>query len=301
MNVLITGATGLVGQALVAILLKEGYNVNYLSISRTKLSNRLNYRGFYWNPEKQEIDEAAFKDVSVIVHLAGASVSKKWTPTYKTEILQSRIQTTRLLFDTLSRIPNQVQHIVSASAIGGYKSSFDRIYHEEDAIEEPSFLGDVVRAWEHEVDAFEKLRISVAKIRIGLVLSAHGGALVELIKPIKLGVGSPLGSGKQYQSWIHIEDLASLFLFIIQNQEKGIYNGVSPHPVTNSELTKAIAKVLKKPFFFPRIPVFVLKALLGEMHELLISSQHVSCLKLLNKGFQFKYASLEKALQSLVK
>lgn len=301
MTVLITGATGLVGHELVNLLLQNGFTIHYLSTSKSKLVSQNNYKGFYWNPKTAEIDTNALTDVEVIVHLAGASVAKKWTTSYKEEIIESRVLSTRLLYKTLQKNSHQVKQIVSASAIGIYPNDLNYIYHETDSQVDDSFLGDVVQQWEEEVNQFEKLNIKVAKIRIGIVLAREGGALLEMAKPIKIGVGAAFGTGEQYQSWIHIQDLVAIFQFVIQNQLSGIYNGVAPYPVTNSELTKAIAKTLGKPLFLPNIPQFVMKLILGEMHQILFSSQHVSCRKLLDENFQFKFASLDKALNDLLK
>lgn len=301
MTVLITGATGLVGQELVSLLLQNGFTVHYLSTSKSKLVSQNNYKGFYWNPKTSEIDLNALTDVEVIVHLAGASVAKKWTPSYKQEIIESRVLSTRLLYKTLQKNLHQVKQIVSASAIGIYPNDLNYIYHETDNKVDNSFLGNVVQQWEEEVNQFEKLHINVAKIRIGIVLAKNGGALQEMVKPIKMGVGAAFGSGLQYQSWIHIQDLVAIFQFVIQNQLSGVFNGVAPYPVTNSELTKAIAKTLGKPFFLPNIPQFAMKIILGEMHQVLFSSQHVSCKKLLDLKYQFKFASLDKALNDLLK
>ena len=301
MTVLITGATGLVGQELVSLLLQNGFTVHYLSTSKSKLVSQNNYKGFYWNPKTSEIDLNALTDVEVIVHLAGASVAKKWTSSYKEEIIESRVLSTRLLYKTLQKNSHQVKQIVSASAIGIYPNDLSYIYHETDNKADNSFLGNVVKQWEEEVSQFEKLHIKVAKIRIGIVLAKNGGALLEMAKPIKIGVGAAFGSGEQYQSWIHIQDLVGIFQFVIQNQLSGVFNGVAPYPVTNAELTKAIAKTLGKPLFLPNIPQFVMKLILGEMHQILFSSQHVSCRKLLDLKYQFKFASLDKALYDLLK
>jgi len=301
MTVLITGATGLVGQELVSLLLQNGFTVHYLSTSKSKLVSQNNYKGFYWNPKTSEIDLNALTDVEVIVHLAGASVAKKWTPSYKQEIIESRVLSTRLLYKTLQKNLHQVKQIVSASAIGIYPNDLNYIYHETDNKVDNSFLGNVVQQWEEEVNQFEKLHINVAKIRIGIVLAKNGGALQEMVKPIKMGVGAAFGSGLQYQSWIHIQDLVAIFQFVIQNQLSGVFNGVAPYPVTNSELTKAIAKTLGKPLFLPNIPQFVMKIVLGGMHQILFSSQHVSCRKLLDLKYQFKFASLDKTLNDLIK
>ena len=301
MTVLITGATGLVGQELVNLLLQNGYTIHYLSTSKSKLVSQNNYKGFFWNPKKSEIDTNALTGVEVIIHLAGANVAKKWTTAYKEEIIESRLLSTQLLYKTLQKNSHQVKQIISASAVGIYPDSLTDIYHETDLDIDVSFLGNVVKQWENEVSQFEKLEIIVSKIRIGIVLAKNGGALQEMAKPIKYGVGAAFGSGEQYQSWIHVQDLVAIFQFVMENQLAGVYNGVAPYPVTNSELTKAIAKTLGKPLFFPNIPKFVMKLILGEMHQILFSSQHVSCRKLLDENFQFKFASLDKALNDLLK
>ena len=301
MTVLITGATGLVGQELVNLLLQNGHNVHYLSTSKSKLVTNTNYKGFYWNPKKAEIDTNALTDVEVIIHLAGANVAKKWTTAYKEEIIESRVLSTQLLYQTLQKNSHQVKQIISASAVGIYPDSLTDIYHETDLDIDVSFLGNVVKQWENEVSQFEKLEIIVSKIRIGIVLAKNGGALQEMAKPIKYGVGAAFGSGEQYQSWIHVQDLVAIFQFVMENQLVGVYNGVAPYPVTNSELTKAIAKTLGKPLFLPNIPKFVMKLILGEMYQILFSSQHVSCRKILDENFQFKFASLDKALNDLLK
>lgn len=301
MTILITGATGLVGTELVHNLLAENHTIHYLTTSKHKLLQKENYKGFYWNPTKQEIDVNAFDQVDAIIHLSGASVAKKWTSAYKNEIRTSRIQSTQLLFKTLQTIPHTVKQIITASAIGIYPSSLEKIYHETDTQVDASFLGEVVESWENEVTKFETLGILVTKIRIGIVLAKNGGALQEMIKPIKIGFGAALGSGKQYQSWIHIHDLIAIFKYVLLHHKQGVYNAVAPYPVTNSALTKAIARVLNKPLFLPSVPTFILKILLGEMHVIVTSSQHVSCMKLLDEGFQFKYASIDKALHQLLK
>ncbi|MCU0350070.1 MAG: TIGR01777 family oxidoreductase [Flavobacterium sp.] len=301
MKVLITGATGLVGKELVKLLLQNGVQIHYLSTTKSKLEQQENYKGFYWNPTTAELDENAFEGVTSIIHLAGATVAKRWTKVHKQEIVESRVLSTKLLYQYLSKSTHQVEQIISASAIGIYPDSLDTIYSESNTTVDNSFLGSVVEKWENEVDLFERLSIKVAKVRIGIVLAKKGGALQEMAKPIRFGLGAAFGSGNHYQSWIHVQDLVSIFYFILKNNLEGIYNGVSPYPVTNSELTKAIAKVLEKPLLLPNVPKFAMKLLLGEMHEILFSSQHVSARKLLDNGFQFQYAALDKALQNILK
>lgn len=301
MKVLITGATGMIGQELVKVLHQNNVKVNYLSTSKDKLVNKENYKGFFWNPDLNEIDVNAFEGVSVIYHLAGATVAKRWTTSYKKEILDSRIIPTRLLLEALEKHSNKVTQIISASAIGIYPDSLGAIYNEDNKSVDDSFLGKVVEQWEKEVDAFESLNILVTKVRIGIVLSSKGGALPQMVKPIKYGVGAAFGSGKQYQSWIHIEDLVSIFYYTQVSELKGVYNAVAPHPVTNATMTKEIAKVLNRPLWLPNIPKSIMKLALGEMYILLFSSQSVSALKILNQGYQFKFATIEKALANILK
>ncbi len=300
MTILVTGATGLVGQELVGLLLQNGHTVHYLSTSKAKLVTSAHYKGYYWNPKSGEIDIAAFYNVETIVHLAGATVAQRWTTDYKEEIIQSRVLSTQLLYKTLQQISHNVKQIVAASAVGIYPNSLTSIYHETDLDIDVSFLGNVVKRWENEVSQFEKLGLLVTKIRIGIVLAKNGGALQEMAKPIRLGIGAAFGNGKQYQSWIHIHDLAAIFYFVLENKLSGVYNGVSPYPVSNEDLIMAIAKTFEKPLFLPNVPQFVMKLVLGEMHEILFSSQHVSCRKLLDENFQFKFASLDKALSDLL-
>ena len=301
MNILITGATGLIGKKMVTLLKKDNHIIHYLSTSKSKIEHTSNYKGFYWNPGKGEIDLAAFEDVSVVIHLAGASVSKKWSKAYKNEIIQSRVQTANLLFKTLQSHPNKVKQFVAASAVGIYPDDLTAIYNEDDSKIDDSFLGEVTQLWEESTNLFKSLPLLVTTIRIGVVLAKESGALVEMTKPIKFGFGAALASGKQYVPWIHIDDLVAIFKYVIDNNLEGIYNAVSPYPTTNEELTKAIAKTIHKPLFLTNVPKFMLRLLLGEMHKILTSSQHVSSRKILDSGFQFQYASLSKSLQNLLK
>lgn len=300
MRVLITGATGLIGKEIVKCCLKKGIQVNYLTTSNSKIEQKDDYQGFYWNPKSQDIDTNCFKDVDAIIHLAGATVSKRWTPCYKKEILSSRRDSTRLLVNSLKGEMHTIKQVISASAIGIYPDSSTNYYEENYKIKDSSFLSKVTHIWESEVDAFSTLGMVVSKIRIGLVLSNKGGALKEMLKPIKMGVGSAFGDGKQWQSWIHISDLAELFLYVLKHQLPGVYNAVAPNPVTNAELIKTIANKLEAPLFMPNIPKIVMKMVLGEMHTLLFDSQRVSSKKIEDKGFYFKHHHLQPALTDLL-
>ena len=300
MKILITGATGLIGSELVTLLLRNGDTIHYLTTSKKKIESKPNYHGFYWNPNQGIIDENALMGVDSIIHLAGATISKRWTSKYKQEIIESRILSSNVLFKALKANPNSVKQIVSASAIGIYPDDLTKVYTEEEIEVDESFLGKVVMKWEESVNKFQLLNIKVVKVRTGLVLSEKGGALPEMMKPIKMGVGSPFGTGKQVQSWIHIQDLIEMYYFAVQNNLDGVYNAVAPNPVTNKRLTEEIAAVLKKPLFMPNIPKFLMAFVLGEMHSLLFASQNVSSKKIEKEGFVFQYKKVDKALKNLL-
>ncbi|WP_340152865.1 TIGR01777 family oxidoreductase [uncultured Marivirga sp.] len=299
-NILITGGSGLVGTELSAILKENGYEVAHLT--RNKKSD-YPYKQFLWNIKNQEIEKEAIRFADVIIHLAGAGVAdKKWTETRKKIIVESRTESTSLLYDTIKKMPNDApKHIISASAIGYYgMDTGDKLVDEESKAGN-DFLADVTQKWEASVDQFESLKIPTAKIRIGIVLTKKGGALPQLAQPIKLMAGAPLGSGKQWMSWIHIDDLTRLFLHLLENKFTGVYNGVGTNPATNKEVTKAVAKVLNKPLILPNVPAFAMKLLLGEMAQMVLGGNKVSAKKTLNSGFEFKYEKLEEALVDIYK
>lgn len=300
MKVLITGATGLVGEELTKLLLQNGIKINYLTTNKSKIENQPNFHGYYWNPKAGIIDENALLGVSAIIHLAGASIAKRWTKKYKQEIVESRIFSANLLYNTLKTNPHQVRQIVSASAVGVYPDSKTELYREDFKDFKDTFLSNVVLKWEESVNQFERLNIKVCKLRIGLVLSDKGGALPQMLGPIKRYIGTVFGSGKQFQSWIHIDDLTNVFLFAIKNKLNGVYNAVAPNPVTNAQLIYAISEIVEKPIILPPVPKLVLKLVLGEMHTLLFESQKVSSVKLENEGFEFRYKSIFSALDQLI-
>jgi len=300
MRVLIAGATGLVGSNITKLCHQKGIKVNYLTTSKDKIEDRPEYKGFYWNIENREIDENCFKNVDAIIHLAGADIAKRWTSSYKKEIIASRTQSTYLLLETLKNSGFKIPRFISASAIGIYPSSFEKLYFEDDKSVDNSFLGEVVLLWEASADKFKNLGMEVAKIRIGLVLAREGGAFPKLKDPVSFNVGTAFGSGKQWQSWIHIEDLAGIFLHVLENKLSGIFNGVAPNPVTNKEMMKEIAAQLNKSIWLPNVPAIALKVALGEMATVLLSSQLVSSDKIEKAGFKFRYKNLIKALEDLI-
>ncbi len=297
MKLLITGATGLVGTEIVKLCLANNYTVHYLTTNKAKIVTQNNYKGFYWNPLTGEVDINCLNGINAIINLAGASVSKKWTSKHKVEIRKSRLNSVRLLHQLLSENPHQVTHFCSASAMGVYPSSLTKQYDETETEMSSTFLGKIVHEWEQEVAKINDLNIAVSKLRIGIVLSKKGGALPQMIKPIRLGFGSAIGNGKQFQSWIHISDLAHIFLYIVEQNLSGNYNAVASTPITNLEMTKVIAKQLKKPLWLPNIPNFIMKSMLGEMSTLVLESQYLRNDKIKNKGFTFEFDSIERALQ----
>ena len=299
-RVLITGATGLVGQEIVKQCHAKNITVNYLTTNKNKIVSLYNYQGFYWNPKTGDIDDNCFKDVDTIINLSGATVAKRWSKRYKAEILNSRLDSLRLLFNAVKANNYSIKQLISASAIGIYPDSRTNYYDETNKVIGNSFLAQVTKQWEAEAQKFEELNIKVALVRIGIVLASNGGALPKMIKPIKAFIGSPLGGGGQWQSWIHIEDLANIFMFINKNKLEGLFNGVGPNPVKQRELLKAIAKVVNRPLFLPRVPSFILKLLLGEMSTLVLESQRVSSKKLEDIGFNYRYNYLLPTLENLL-
>lgn len=300
MKILIAGATGLIGSEILKICEEKNYNVHYLTTSKDKIINTTTRKGFYWNPKTQEIDKNCIKGVNAVINLAGASISKRWTEQHKNNIFYSRINTVKLLYKLLSENEHNITHFSSASALGIYPSSLDKKYKEEDDIViNNSFLGEVVKKWEEEVNTIESLGITVSKLRTGIVLSSEGGALQQIEKPIVFYVGTPLGSGKQIQSWIHVKDMARMYLFTIEHNLDGVFNAVASNPISNKTLTKAIAKQLGKPIWLPNIPSFVLKLILGEMSAIVLESQYLENTKIKNQGFQFQFDWIDDALNAI--
>lgn len=300
MKILITGATGLIGARLENLFKQNQIQIHYLTTSKAKIIKSSNYEGFYWNPNQGYMDVNALKGVDAIIHLAGATIAKRWTKKYKQEIIESRTITTNLLFETLKSNPNQVKQIISASATGLYPDNIDKIYTEDFQNYESSFLSTVVQNWEKSVDQFQLLDLPVCKLRTGIVLSNKGGALPKMMQPIQFGFGAAFGSGNQIQSWIHIEDLSKMYLFALQNKWTGVYNAVSPNPISNIYLTQLIANRLKKPLFLPNIPRIFMQLMLGKMSSLLLESQNVDSKKCINAGFKFEFETIEKAIKNLI-
>lgn len=296
-HVLITGGSGLIGKSLTEELLKQGYTVSHLSRSKGKDSRVKTYQ---WSVEQGLIDENCINGVDTIIHLAGAGIAdKRWTKKRKKILIDSRTQSIALLYDLIGRKPNLVKNIISASATGYYSNRGDELLS-EDSIPAKDFLGYCCTVWEQAVDKGKELNLRIVKLRTGVVLSRHGGALPPLALPVKFGIGTALGNGKQWIPWIHIQDAIDMYLHVLENNSiQGVYNMVAPNPVTNKQLTKAVAKQLRRPYWLPNVPAFLLRTLLGEMSEVVLGSTKVSAQKIESTGFKFKYPLLADALKQL--
>ena len=299
-TVLITGATGLVGKALVKKCLQNGFNVHYLTTRKSKIKLQENYKGFYWNPQLEIIDISCFEGVNIIINLAGSSIAQRWTKAYKSLILSSRKKALELLHLSIETHDFPVKHIISASAIGIYPDSKTRYYEEDFQGTDISFLRTVVRSWEGALKAFNALGVKTTALRIGIVLDKHEGALPKISGPIKGYIGSALGSGDQWQSWIHIDDLVRMFMFVLDSSLEGVFNAVAPNPVQQKDFVKSVANVLKRPIFFPKVPEFILNFALGEMSAIALESQRVSAQKIQDLGFEYDFHELDAALGDLL-
>lgn len=297
-NVLITGGSGLVGGAITQKLLREGYNVGYLT--RSINSHLEKVEQFLWDPLTKSIDEKAIDWADHIINLAGETVAQRWTDETKLRILRSRVDGVDLLKSYLAKRETPIKSFISASAIGYYGSDTgDAEISEESPLGE-GFLADVVKDWEHAVKSCQPYANRIAMIRIGIVLAAKGGALEKVTQPIKYGVGAPLGNGKQWMSWVHLDDLSNMFSFLLKSNLSGTYNGVSTSPVTNKEFTKIAARQLQRPLFLPNVPGFLLKLLLGEMSSIVLGGNRVMPVAFQKEGFKFEYSRLEDALADLL-
>ncbi|PWK74219.1 hypothetical protein LX99_04020 [Mucilaginibacter oryzae] len=296
-NILLTGGSGSLGRHLTKALLAKGYTVSHLS---RKAGNIPGVKTFTWDIDKGTIDQNCIDGVDTIVHLAGSGIAeKRWTDARKQDLIDSRVKSIGLIYHLLERKQHQVTSVVSASGIGYYSDRGDELMFES-STPLADFISQCCVLWETAVSEGEKLGLRVLKFRTGVVLDKNGGALPTLAKPVKLYVGSPLGSGKQWVSWIHWQDVLDMYLMGIENRDlHGVYNMVAPNPVTNKQLTQAVAKQLHKPLWAPNVPGFVLKLILGEMSTIVLGSTKVSAKKIEDAGFTFKYADVDAALTEI--
>lgn len=305
-TVLITGGTGMIGRRLTVLLIEKGYEVIIVSRQSSVVNREESKVSFAnWDIDQQTIDEKAIAKADHIIHLAGAGVAdKRWSEKRKQEIVNSRTQSSGLIVKALTDYPNKIKTVVSSSAIGWYGPDTEKsLQHgfSEDAIADTAYLGETCRLWEASIEPVTRLGKRLVKLRTGIVLSNEGGAFVEFKKPLKAGIASILGSGKQVISWIHVDDLCRMFIAAIENETmNGAYNAVAPNPVTNQYLTIALAKEMRGKFYIPvYVPSFVLKIMLGELSIEVLKSANVSCRKIQLTGFDFSYPTVEDAIAQL--
>ncbi len=296
-KVLITGGSGTVAERLSKLLTNVGHEVVHLSRNENPQSS---YKTYIWDVQKGEIDPSCVDGVDTIVHLAGAGIAdKRWTDERKELLVKSRTDSIALVYKLLKEKPHQVKSVVSSSAAGFYSDRGNSLLVEDN---KPAhdFLGQCCIQWEQAVDAGVSLGLRVLKFRTGVILDKSSGALEQIAKPIKFGFGAPIGDGKQWISWIHLDDVAEMYKFGIENENlTGAFNMCSPHPLTNKELTKAIAKELHKPLWLPHVPAFALKLALGEMSAVVLGSTKMSSRKIEEVGFKFSYPNIQAALQEI--
>jgi uncharacterized protein (TIGR01777 family) len=300
MKILVTGATGLIGSALCKHLRTTGHSIHVLTTRPAWQLKDNQIQVFRWSPEKQQIDEAALVGIDAIINLAGAKIDQRWTTAAKQSIMQSRSMSTRLLFEAVKRSKKQV-HFICASAIGIYPSDLTAKYVETESKISTGFAGKVAHLWEKEARQFESLSCRVTILRIGLVLSNAGGAFVPLSRPVRWGVGAWFGNGKQWQSWIHIDDLIQMIDYCLINKLEGCFNATAPNPVQQRTLIKTIAKRLRVPQFLPGIPKFVMAFALGEMHQVLYESVWASPKNVLDQRFSFQFPDISSCVYDLLK
>jgi len=300
MRALVTGATGFVGRRLLGKLQQPVVLSRNVAKAEQALK-ALAVKAFSWEPQTEPPPAAAFAGVDTVFHLAGDPVAEgRWTSAKKARIKESRVIGTRNLVAGLKNLASRPRVLVSASAVGIYGSRGDEALDETSA-PAADFLADVCAGWEREAGAARELGIRVVPIRIGIVLGKRGGALSKMLTPFRLGLGSPLASGRQYMPWVHIDDLVELMLFAARDERiTGPLNGVAPSPVTNREFTKTLGRVLGRPTFFPPVPRFVLRTMLGEFADVLLASQWVYPRAAEAAGFSFRFRELEPALRDIL-
>ena len=300
-NVLVTGGTGFIGSRVCTALHEQGDTVHVLSRNPGRAQSKLkSARGVYgWNPETEKLPPEATSDIEAVVHLAGETIAGRWNAEKKRRIRDSRILSTRNLVESLAAAEPKPSTLVCASAIGYYGDTGDEHFTELSAAG-TDFLAKTCQEWESEAQKATELGVRVVMVRIGLVLGLGGGLLAQVLTPFKMGVGGILGSGQQWMSWIHVDDVVGIVLHALENNEiRGALNATAPAPVRNVEFTKTLGAVLRRPTLFP-VPTFGLKLMMGEFADFVVLSQNVLPEKTEVSGYEFRHRTLESALRDLL-
>jgi uncharacterized protein (TIGR01777 family) len=297
MIIAITGASGFIGRRLMKALANGNHTIRVLSRhAGTNLPPGVQLH--VWDAMKGQPPEESLDGVDAVIHLAGEPIAQRWNDEVKQKIRESRTAGTRNLVQALSTVRQRPAVLICGSAIGYYGSRGDEILTESSA-PGSGFIADVCVAWEKEADLAESLGIRLVKLRTGVVLGANGGALAKMLPPFKAGMGGKLGSGNQWMSWVHIDDLVGIIQHFLGNTGRGPVNGTSPNPVTNADFTKALGHALSRPAVVP-VPAFTLKFMFGEMCELMLASQRVLPKTAEAAGYAFRYPTLEPALANIL-
>ena len=302
MKLLITGGTGIIGKEIINLSLIEGFNVNVLTRDKRLRSKIVGLKYFYWNPDIKVIDHECFEDIDVVINLSGFNIINYWSKKNKLNILNSRVRSTEFILSEINKRNIKLKTFISASGIAAYKSSYSNFYNENDSMSDKnSFLNQVVVKWESKVLEYKKEMpsTSFSIMRIGIVLYREGGIYKISNNLGRFYLLSPIGDGKQWQSWIHINDLARAFIISSKESWEGVYNLVSPNPVTQKVMLESIAKNINRKIIFPNIPVKLVRLLLGEVIEVINSSHKVDPQMLRLKSFSYNFSNLEQALTNL--
>lgn len=300
-TILITGGSGMIGRRLSELLLDKGYKVIWLSRERFKNAEIPRYR---WDYRKGEIDTEALEKADIVVHLAGSNLGdESWTRHKKQDIVESRVQTAKLLFETYQSMNKKPEAFISASAIGYYgMATEEEIYTEDDQPARNDFLSRTCKKWEAAAFRFnEELDIRTVAIRTAFVIGEKSEAFKKMLLPVKFGLGAPLGKGTQYFNWIHIDDICEVYIKAIENNEmNGVYNAVSPEFITNADFMRNLAKAMNRPFILPKIPAFFLRLFMGESSGMVLEGSRVSSQKIIDTGFEFIFNKSIEAIHKSI-
>ncbi|WP_242214960.1 TIGR01777 family oxidoreductase [Bacillus cereus group sp. BfR-BA-01383] len=297
MKIAISGGTGFIGKYLSTFFIEKGYNVYILTRKRATGTSTSNLQYVYWTPD---LPTFPLSSIDIVINLAGESINSRWTKKQKEEILNSRIQTTKGLIKQFQALDTKPHTFINASAIGYYGTSETESFTEQQETPGNDFLAETVFLWEQEASKARSLGIRTIYSRFGVVLGADGGAFPKMLLPYQFYIGGTIGSGNQWLSWIHIDDVVRMFDFIIHKEEiDGPLNITAPTPIRMKEFGENIANVIGKPHWLP-VPSFMLQALFGEMSILVLEGQHVLPIKAIEHGYQYTFPTVNHALQNIL-